>query len=346
MQNVLDWNDLEIALAIAEAGSLSGAATLLGKKQPTISSRLNHLESRLGTQLFVRSRNGALPTLKGEEVVALAKQMQTAALEIERVAYSANEHEEGVIRFHCSDGLASYWIAPKLEQFFAANPKIRLELDTGSEPPSVNSNDADIIIQFDQVKEMDAVAIPLGWLHYVPFTTAKYLNTYGRPTDVFDALKFRHLKLRNHTHQRKAWASNISPMDELVSYILTTNNSSVYTEAMRGGAGIMFAPSYLANIDPELIYMDYGITTPIQFWLVFNRDVGTLAKNKVFIEWVKTIFSPKTHPFFQKVFIPPDKFSDVEVLRQQDSLPKNIEQAPLPQPHKPPLGSGPITGTG
>ncbi len=330
MQNLLDWNDLEIALAIAEAGSLSGAAVLLGKQQPTVSSRLSQLEQRLSTQLFVRTRNGAQLTKKGTEVVALAKQMQSAALEIERVAHASNALDEGTIRFHCSDGLATYWIAPLLEQFFAIYPKIQLELDTGANPPSVNSNDADIMIQFDPAKEMDAVAIPLGWLHYVPFTTAKYLNTYGRPSDLIDILKFRHLKLRNHQHQKDNWANNLSSMDTLISHVLTTNNSAVYVEAVRGGAGIMLAPSFIAIDIPDLVYLDYGVTTPIQFWLVFNRELGALAKNKSFIEWVKGIFSPVQHPCFQKNFVPPSAFSDVETLRPSDL--QKFVPAPSEQP--------------
>ncbi len=315
MSNILDWGDLEVALAIAEAGSLSGAASSLGRKQPTISARLNQLEGRLGARLFIRSRNGTTLTALGQEVIEKAKVMQSSALEVERVTQKTNKLEEGLVNVHCTDGVATYWLAPKLSEFISIHPKIQLEIDTGESPPSVNSNQADIMLQFEAAKEMDAVAVPLGWMHYVPFSTRKYLNTYGRPTDIFDALKLHHLNLRNAHHQREEWDQSIASMDDLVSYSMTTNNSAVYIEALRGGAGIAFVPSVFAAIDPNLVYMDFGVTVKLQFWAVFNRSLGKLAKNKAVISWLKSIFSPSKHPYYRQEFVCPTTFSDIEVVR-------------------------------
>ena len=45
---------LEYALAIAEHGSLAGAAQKLGVAQPSLSASLQKLEDQLGLQLFIR----------------------------------------------------------------------------------------------------------------------------------------------------------------------------------------------------------------------------------------------------------------------------------------------------
>ena len=54
----MDWDDLRIALAIAESGSLSGAASALHLSHPTLSRRLQRMEHRLGTRLFERLPTG------------------------------------------------------------------------------------------------------------------------------------------------------------------------------------------------------------------------------------------------------------------------------------------------
>ncbi len=323
MSNLLDWSDLEIALAIAEAGSLSGAAIALGKQQPTISTRLNQLEGRLGVKLFIRSRSGTKLTDIGQEVIDKAKIMQITALEIERTTQGKNSLKEGIVTFHCTDGLAAYWVAPKLADFISTHPNINLEIDTGENPPSVNSNQADLMLQFDNAKEMDAIAVPVGWLHYIPFTTKKYLHKYGTPADVYDALKLNHLKLRNAQHRRESWDPSIISMDELITYSMTTNNSSVYFEALRAGAGIAFLPSMFATIDSNIVYIDFGISVKLQFWIVYNRGLRKIAKNKAVLKWLKSIFSPSKHPFFRQEFICPTEFSAVEVIRPTEQQMKS-----------------------
>ena len=47
----LDWNLLRVFLALAEAGSVTGAATRLGLKQPSVSQALKRLEDRVGHRL-------------------------------------------------------------------------------------------------------------------------------------------------------------------------------------------------------------------------------------------------------------------------------------------------------
>ncbi len=314
MSNLLDWNDLEIALAVAKAGSISGAAAKLGKQQPTISARLSHLEARLGVKIFTRSRNGTKLTEIGETIIQKSQIMEVTALEIERMAEANNALEEGIVTIYCTDGLATYWIAPRLSEFMDLYPRIQLEMHTGDSPPSVNSNQADLIVQFDGTKEMDAVAVSLGWLHYLPFTTKKYLETKGCPDNIFDALNFDHLKLKTKQNNRQAWDKNLSSMDELISYCITTTNSSLYFEAMKGGAGIAFIPSFFAKTHPDLVYMDYGVSVPLQFWAVYNRSLMNITKNRVTLNWLRSLFRPQQHPYFRQELVSPTEFSDIETI--------------------------------
>lgn len=72
----LDWNDLRDLLEIAEAGSLSAAARVLGVSQSTMSRRLAALEAR-GVVAFARDPVGRLlPTPAGARLIAAARQMR------------------------------------------------------------------------------------------------------------------------------------------------------------------------------------------------------------------------------------------------------------------------------
>ncbi|GGU81968.1 hypothetical protein GCM10010211_54920 [Streptomyces albospinus] len=63
---------LGYAVAIAEAGSISGAARRLHLTQPTLSRQLSEMERQLGIKLFVREGRGLTPTQAGQVLVRRA----------------------------------------------------------------------------------------------------------------------------------------------------------------------------------------------------------------------------------------------------------------------------------
>lgn len=80
---------LGYVVAIAEEGSISGAARRLRLTQPTLSRQLKELERRLGTELFTREGRGLVPTAAGAALVRRATNVLAeaeAALEDVRLA--------------------------------------------------------------------------------------------------------------------------------------------------------------------------------------------------------------------------------------------------------------------
>jgi DNA-binding transcriptional LysR family regulator len=62
-----------VVCAIAETGSVTKAASLLGLAQPALTAQLQRIERTLGGPLFERDRRGARPTALGELVLARAR---------------------------------------------------------------------------------------------------------------------------------------------------------------------------------------------------------------------------------------------------------------------------------
>lgn len=69
----LDIRHLRMVCAMAETGSVSGAAARMGMSQPAMSSQLQKVEGMIGGALFVRSRSGLEPTALGREVISRAR---------------------------------------------------------------------------------------------------------------------------------------------------------------------------------------------------------------------------------------------------------------------------------
>ena len=77
------WDDVRFFLAVARAGSLSGAARVLGVGHVTVGRRIALLEKRLGVTVLQRTPDGFDVTSAGEAILRRCIVMENAALDLE-----------------------------------------------------------------------------------------------------------------------------------------------------------------------------------------------------------------------------------------------------------------------
>ena len=155
----INWDDVQLFLAVAETGSLSGAARQLRIGQPTVSRRLAALEYRMGAKLFDRRVDGASLTSAGERLVLPATRMAEWAGEVGRVAESPTQAPRGLVRvtgspFVCHDFLAPFaaWLAQK-------EPGLRLEVLSTMEYLDLGRGEADLALRLRPPVDGDLVLI-------------------------------------------------------------------------------------------------------------------------------------------------------------------------------------------
>ncbi|MGW8377567.1 LysR family transcriptional regulator [Streptomyces sp. ODS28] len=90
----LELRHLKIIRAIAEAGSVTRAATALGLAQSALSGQLKRIERALGGPLFERGRCGARPTALGELVLERAMVLVPAMRELQDEALRFTRRRE------------------------------------------------------------------------------------------------------------------------------------------------------------------------------------------------------------------------------------------------------------
>ncbi|WP_309056611.1 LysR family transcriptional regulator [Streptomyces sp.] len=82
----LELRHLKTIRAIADAGSLTRAATVLGLAQPALSAQLKRIERALGGTLFERGRDGVRATALGDLVLDRARVVLPAVCELQEEA--------------------------------------------------------------------------------------------------------------------------------------------------------------------------------------------------------------------------------------------------------------------
>ena len=107
------WDDYRFFLAVARHGNHSAAARELGVSQPTVSRRIEQLESALGLTLFQREGVSCAVTLAGREALRFVERIEREAKAIDRCLAQRREGAGHPIRLATTRGLA-IWLAPKL----------------------------------------------------------------------------------------------------------------------------------------------------------------------------------------------------------------------------------------
>lgn len=89
----VSFSQVQLFVAVAEEGSLSGAARRLHVSQPPLTRQMHALEDELGVRLFARSARGMRLLPAGEELLVHARKVLTAvevAIEATRTADRAH----------------------------------------------------------------------------------------------------------------------------------------------------------------------------------------------------------------------------------------------------------------
>ena len=123
----LDLRDLQVVLAIADAGSTAQAAELLHLTQPAVSRALLQAESKLGTPLFERTSHGLVPTLAGEQLVTGAPGILAELCELEHRARTPASKPQR-LRVVCECYTAYHWLPSALASLREKLPGLELSL--------------------------------------------------------------------------------------------------------------------------------------------------------------------------------------------------------------------------
>ncbi|MFG2668666.1 LysR family transcriptional regulator [Streptomyces sp. NPDC048387] len=129
---VPDLGALELLLAVARLGSLSGAARRLGITQPAASSRIRAMETRLGVALVDRSPRGSTLTAEGALVTDWARRVVEAAEAFDAGAQALRGRRDSRLRVAASMTIAEYLLPGWLIALRGERPGTAVSLHAGN----------------------------------------------------------------------------------------------------------------------------------------------------------------------------------------------------------------------
>lgn len=143
----MDWNSLKIVLAIGKSGSLSGAAKSLDINHSTVFRRLNAFEEEIGGRLFERLPHGYKLTALGEELFAIATDIEESFDDLERQIVGKDIQPKGVVKITAPNNIAYRFLPRYLTNFLKEYPEIRIEILASNLEFNMTNRQADIAIR-------------------------------------------------------------------------------------------------------------------------------------------------------------------------------------------------------
>mgnify|MGYP003677768698 FL=1 len=126
----LDMGTLRSFVTIADAGSMTKAASRLYMTQSAISMQIKRLENSLGLSVFDRSAQGMRTTVEGEQLLHFANQM--LAINDEAMGRLTSPDFEGQVRLGVPGDVIYPHIPGSLKEFNRDYPRVQVKFSSSS----------------------------------------------------------------------------------------------------------------------------------------------------------------------------------------------------------------------
>lgn len=169
LTNLIDNRQLEAIYWIARLGSFASAARKLNTSQPAITKRVSDLESRLGVNLFDRSRRRAVLTPQGQEVVDTAERILSTVADLQQ-KLTQPEVLSGTLRIGVNETVALSWLPRLMQLVKDALPKIALEVHVGLTQElwtKYQNGNLELLLVSGPIEDERAIQESLGSTEYV-----------------------------------------------------------------------------------------------------------------------------------------------------------------------------------
>ncbi len=246
VERMPNLDDLFYFEAVVRHGGFAAAGRALGIPKSKLSRRVAALEQRLDVQLLERSARRLSLTAVGDVFYGHCRAALAEAEAAEEAAQTLTAEPRGLVRLGCPPGFGEHALAGVLPAFFAAYPKVRLQLLVSLETIDLIAERVDVVIRANLAFEenSDLVARKLGPIGIVLVASPAFLAAHpaiARPEDLAGLPTIAHQK----TQDQSIWElydGADRPVRIRHEPRLLVNDFAVSREAAIEGLGVAMLP--------------------------------------------------------------------------------------------------------
>jgi DNA-binding transcriptional LysR family regulator len=278
----LEWNDLTVILAICRAGSLSGAARMLGQNHSTIFRKINAIEDKTGVRFFERLPDGYAMTEAGETALRYAERIESEVHALGREVLGQDMRLQGKIRVTAPEGIAVQIAPGLLAEFCRLNPGVSIEMTGGSPALDLSRREADVAIRATTNPPDASLGRKVCTFRFGIYSSPGYLK-----------------ENQDKPLQEQNWCLLQGVVDWLVPLIwkkkahgerrtiFTSSASFAVLSATAAGMGFTMMPCYLGDADTRLVRVgEPAEALTMELWILTHPDLRHTARVKALLAYM------------------------------------------------------------
>lgn len=279
---MMEWNDLNLVLAICRSGTLSGAARTLGVNHSTVFRRINSIEEGLGVRLFERLPTGYAMTEAGEAVQTTAVRVENEVFALSRRMMGRDMGLHGSLRVTAPDGLALRILMPHMAAFSRIYPDIRLEFSVTNSFLELSQREADIAIRFTSRPPEAVVGRRICRFAISIYGSVAYLKAQADSSP--DSY---HWLIPGEGLERLPAAKWFEKNYPTAKVVLRSNTFLMLFEAAKQGLGVAPIPCFLGDREAELErIMEPPKELDSELWLLVHPDLRRTARVRALFDFL------------------------------------------------------------
>ncbi|MGD8642227.1 MAG: LysR family transcriptional regulator [Gammaproteobacteria bacterium] len=272
----MEWNDLMVILAVCRAGSLSGAARILGQNHSTIFRKINSIEEKTSVRFFERMPDGYKMTDAGVTAMRYAERIESEVHALGREVLGQDMRLQGKIRVTAPEGM-TVQVLPKLfAEFCRQHPEVSIEIAGGSTAVDLTRREADIAIRATAKPPDTSLGRKVCDFRFAIYASPQYLKDHKKVPLQEQNWCFIQgsdgwlvpliWKKKAHTKQYTVFESGLA---------------MAVLNAAAEGMGVTMMPCYLGDADDRLVRVTNVLESlTLELWILTHPDLRHTARVK------------------------------------------------------------------
>jgi len=290
--------EYEIFVRAIEDGSLSAAARRLDLSPAVASRRLARLEDRLGVRLIERTSRRLAPTEAGRLVYERALALLDGVEDLEASVSRRSIQARGLLRVTAPTSFGRRRLAPYLQPFLDANPRLTLELNLTDAFVDLMAEDVDVAVRIGAYDTANPAMTRLAPNRRVLCASPAYIERHGLP-DSLDALR-NHAQLAAENQSLWRLEGPDGPVSFRARSRVRTNSSEVARELVLAGSGIALRSTW--DVGEELktgrlkvVLPLYSGASDIAIFALSAGRARSEARVRAFIDFLSGLYAGTPH---------------------------------------------------